>query len=40
MTLQKNMWQPYSKIQPEEKASVLQVPGMKDLFFENIYIIV
>ena len=40
MTPQKTMWQPYSKIQPEEKASVLQVSGMKDLFFENVYIIV
>ena len=40
MTSQENMWQPYSKNQLEEKSSVLQVPGVKDLFFENVYIIV
>ena len=38
-TSQENMWQTYYKNQLEEKSSVLQVPGVKDLFFENIYII-
>ena len=39
MTPQKTMWQLYSKSQPEEEASVLQIPGMKDLLFEKVYII-
>ena len=39
MTPQKTMWQPYSKFQPEEKASVLQVSGMKDLFFEKFILL-
>ena len=39
MTPQKPMWQLYSKFQPEEEASVLQIPGMKDLLFEKVYII-
>ena len=40
MTSQENIWQTYYKNQLEEKSSVLQVPGVKDIFFENIYIIV
>ena len=39
MTLQKTMWHLYSKYQPEEEASVLQSQRMKDLLFENVYII-
>ena len=39
MTPQKTMWHLYTKSQPEEKASVLQSQGMKDLLFEKVYII-
>ena len=35
MTPQKTMWQLYSKFQPEEEASGLQIPGMMDLLFEK-----
>ena len=39
MTPQKTIWHLYSKSQQEEKASELQRQGMKDLFFEKVYII-
>ena len=39
MTPQKTMWHLYSKSQPEEEASVLQIQGMKDFLFEKVYII-
>ena len=39
MTPQKTMWYFYSKSQPEEEASVLRIQGVKDLLFENVYII-
>ena len=36
-TSQENMCQTYYKNQLEEKSLVLQVPGVKELFFENVY---
>ena len=38
MTPQKTMWHLYSKSQPEEEASVIQILGMKDLLYEKVYI--
>ena len=35
-TSQENMWQTYYKNQLKEKSLVLQVPEVKDLFFENV----
>ena len=40
MTSQENMWQTYYKNELEQKSLVLQVLGVKAIFFENIDIIV